>query len=86
MKARDGILFELLIISMNTQGERNKINYRKTSSKLEQLRVTITFYSPIVHNRNVEEGKMAGSLLLQQQNLHHKNRFSTRSVLFSLPE
>ena len=58
---RDGIQFQLLIILMSrpTQGQklRSKINYHKTRPKLKQLKMTITFNSPIVSNRNRGYGK-----------------------------
>lgn len=58
----------------------NKINY--PPSKLKQLRMTIIFYFPIV----LDHRRKWLDYYYSNKNLHHKNRFSTRSVLFALPE
>jgi hypothetical protein len=86
MKARDGILFELLIISMNTQGDCNKINYRKSSIETGAVKNDNNILCPkLFATTKMRERKWLGCYY-SNKNLHHKNRFSTRSVLFSIPE
>lgn len=92
----DGIILKLLIIPMKSRYEREASRERNMKltiasvapdPKLGQLTMTITFYSPIASNRTAKEhnGWLFFFVVIcrfTNENLHHKNLFSTRFVLF----